>query len=424
MNLDNLLEPTYLFGPRKEPVENGDVFEELPFKRSVLGTLIFGVFSLVFCIPYFTVGEIFGGPGTDSLFGLVMMLFGAFWLTGWTVGVVSLAVLFVGSMFGRETVHARPGYLIVRKELFGIGMGSEYAFEDVMDLRRDEGDRNKQYGWRGVHLAFDYGEKTARFGCNLDDARAERLLRDIERVGAAEPARWSEPNDLRPPPTSIAATAESGSSGTTSILALVLANLVPLLGVLFADWRIGDVMLVFWAESAIIGFFNLLKMWMIGRWIVLVAGPFFIGHFGGFMIGHLLFIYGIFVSPSGQPDTSTHDVLLDFVDLWPALLALCVSHAISYKENFLDRREYDERQIKDLMREPYARIIVMHVTLLLGGAAAMAAGDPIPALLLLIGLKIFFDVKAHRKQHDPDEKVRTARRKRVLAAAARRKSTR
>jgi hypothetical protein len=66
----------------------------------------------------------------------------------------------------------------------------------------------------------------------------------------------------------------------------------------------------------------------------------------------------------------------------------------------------------------------MHVTLILGGFAAMAVGDPLPALLLLIGPKIYFDVKAHRRQHDPEARARTARRKGVLAALLRRKSKR
>lgn len=425
--LESGSEPTFSFGPRSEPVECDDVYEELPFKRSVFGTLIVGGMLALFCIPYFEIGDIVRGPGTDTLFGLVTMLFGAFWLTGWTVGVAFLAVVFLGSMFGRETVHVRPGHLILRKELFGLGIATGYPWQAVENLRKDAGDDKRRGEWRGPHLAFDYGDETVRFGSHLDDARAERLLRDMQNVGAAraaEPPRRPTTDNLPPAREHVSAESAPSSLRTTPIRALVIANLVPLLGVLFDDWNIGDLMLLFWAESAVIGFFNLLKIWVVGRWIVLIAGPFFIGHFGGFMSGHLLFIYGIFISESGQPDASVLEVFRDFIDLWPAFLALFVSHAISYKEQFLGNREYEERQIQNLMSEPYARIFVMHITLLLGGAAAMALDDPLPALLLLIGLKILVDIKAHRRQHDPGVAVRAIRRKRVLAAAAGRKATR
>ena len=71
---------------------------------------------------------------------------------------------------------------------------------------------------------------------------------------------------------------------------LIFANLVPVAGTLFFGWRLSDVMVLYWAESAIIGFFNLCKIAVIGRWFALLAGPFFLGHFGGFMAVHFLFI--------------------------------------------------------------------------------------------------------------------------------------
>ena len=74
------------------------------------------------------------------------------------------------------------------------------------------------------------------------------------------------------------------------MLALVAANLVPLAGALFLGWDLAAIMLLYWAESAIIGFFNLCKMLVIGGWGAAFIGVFFIVHFGGFLAGHFIFI--------------------------------------------------------------------------------------------------------------------------------------
>lgn len=195
--------------------------------------------------------------------------------------------------------------------------------------------------------------------------------------------------------------AVAGQPGPTSLssVALVAANCIPLLGVLLADWRIGDIMLLFWAESAVVGFFNLLKMWWIGRWSVLLMGPLFVGHYGAFMAGHLLFIYGFFRNGFGSTDGSVGQVAHDFLQLWPALLAIFISHGISFRWNFLGRREYLGRKASDQMNEPYKRIVIMHLTIILGGFFALALNSALPALLLLILFKILVDMRAHLKEH-------------------------
>jgi hypothetical protein len=62
-----------------------------------------------------------------------------------------------------------------------------------------------------------------------------------------------------------------------SALALMIANLIPLLGVLVWDWRIGDIMLLYWAESAVIEFYNLLKIQREAGWGIVFFGPFLPG---------------------------------------------------------------------------------------------------------------------------------------------------
>ena len=201
----------------------------------------------------------------------------------------------------------------------------------------------------------------------------------------------------------------SPASGLTpSLLALVVANLVPVAGMVFFGWNLSDVMVLYWAESAIIGLFNIAKIAVIGRWAALFAGPFFAAHFGGFMAVHFLFIYTIFVEgfQGDGPSGDMAGVFALFAGLWPALLALALSHGYSFFANFLGRKEYLGRTVKDQMSEPYSRIIFMHLVLIFGGGLAMVLGEPTIVLLIVIAIKIVVDIRSHRKQRESAQRPR------------------
>ena len=72
-------------------------------------------------------------------------------------------------------------------------------------------------------------------------------------------------------------------------------ELVPLVGVVFFGWDLGDIMVLYWLESGVIAFYTVLKIAIVGKLAALVAAPFFVGHFGGFMTGHFLLIYALFL---------------------------------------------------------------------------------------------------------------------------------
>jgi len=101
----------------------------------------------------------------------------------------------------------------------------------------------------------------------------------------------------------------------------------------------------------------------------------------------------------GASDGDLSDVAKLFVILWPALAALFASHAYSFFTNFLGRGEYRKRTVKDQMSEPYGRIVFMQLVLIFGGGISMILGQIEPVLIAVIGLKIYFDVRAHIKEH-------------------------
>ena len=50
------------------------------------------------------------------------------------------------------------------------------------------------------------------------------------------------------------------SSSVGAVVALILANAIPLLGVLFLGWNVWLLLIVYWLENGIVGAFNVLKI--------------------------------------------------------------------------------------------------------------------------------------------------------------------
>jgi uncharacterized membrane protein YphA (DoxX/SURF4 family) len=66
------------------------------------------------------------------------------------------------------------------------------------------------------------------------------------------------------------------------------------------------------------------------------------------------------------------EALLDlFGPLRPALASLFISHGVSFFMNYLGRQEYLDADRKRLMSEPYNRIFIMHLTVIIGGFLTM-----------------------------------------------------
>jgi len=373
--------------------------------------------DVVFMFPLFAVfGELSGEwGGFSNLFDLVGALFLSAWMLGWSMAPLIMTGILVMMLFGREVLRASPGMVELALGLPFIGLVATYEVSKMRNLRLEHPPKKSGKSWRGKHFVFDYGANSVAFGSDVDGEELTEIRNSIHMVsgravrrGEALPeeiqSSW-EPEEEANTTTRPAATAMPASPVTLtspSTLLLIIANLVPVAGTIFLGWDLGNVMVLYWAESAVIGFFNICKIAMIGRWMALLAGPFFLGHFGGFMAVHFLFIYTLFVKgPAGMNAAGGDlaDVAQLFVALWPALAALFVSHAFSFFTNFIGNREYRKRTVKDQMSEPYSRIIFMHLVLIFGGGLSLVLGQSEPVLLVVIGLKIYFDIRAHIKEH-------------------------
>jgi hypothetical protein len=81
------------------------------------------------------------------------------------------------------------------------------------------------------------------------------------------------------------------------------------------------------------------------------------------------------------------------------VLALMVSHAVSFAINYIGNGEYKKTDAVLLMLQPYGRVVIMHIAILFGGFLVMLLGSPVIGLILLLLLKTFIDITSHLRQH-------------------------
>ena len=187
-----------------------------------------------------------------------------------------------------------------------------------------------------------------------------------------------------------------------SALVLIGANLVPLVGVAAFHWTVFSVLLLYWCENVVVGAFNVLRMATaspqdaVTDVAKLFFIPFFLVHYGMFTMIHGLFVLTLF-GPHARIGFSPAALVeaVRAAGVWPAVLAMVLSHGFSFVHNYLASGEFRRASVQQLMAQPYARVMVLHVTILFGGFAAKAVGAPAAALVVLITLKTAIDLHAH-----------------------------
>lgn len=399
------------------PLADGGYIRRLPFRRIWLLIGILLVLDLVFLLPAISTFHQAAAAWArfDDLFDLVSALFLSAWLLGWSTAPLLITTALAVLLFGRETLRVTPGTLELVFGLPGLGLKATYELSALRNLRLVAPPKKSGKSWRGPHAAFDYGANSGAFGSGLNEADLAGIRSNIETVGRqAIHARSATAQELegewpQSAATALAATERAVASASLaeplglaspSAIALILANGVPIVGAVLWGWDLGIVLVLYWAESAVVGFFNLCKIVVIAKWFALFAGIFFISHFGAFMAVHFLFLYGIFVEGfSSDSGGDLAGVAAMFGRLWPAIAGLFISHGLSFYLNFMGRGEYRGRTVKTQMTEPYSRILFMHLVLILGGGAALVLGDTLPVLMVIIAAKIAVDLRAHLRQH-------------------------
>lgn len=223
-----------------------------------------------------------------------------------------------------------------------------------------------------------------------------------------------------------------------SVIALVLANLVPLAGVFVFHWEVFPLLFLFWLENVAIGILNVLKMLFASsgdlskltnnpalrqkllnapgeqvkvfanpavQWVMkLFLIPFFCVHYGMFTSVHGVFVVALFGGASHHaPGFLNANMVFQIIreeHLGWALAGLVISHLISFGYNYLWRGEFRQTNVMVQMMQPYSRVVMLHLTVLFGGFLMMRLHSPAAGLALLVCLKIIFDLRGHQAERE------------------------
>lgn len=202
-----------------------------------------------------------------------------------------------------------------------------------------------------------------------------------------------------------------------SLIFLIIANLSILAYIILNKATAMEILLIYWMESAVIGFFNVLKMGIAG-WglnpkehigniiLKIFLIPFFIVHYGIFMIVHFIFIIVITsINDKGQTGPILSNLLTALGAIAIPILILLISHGYSFIYNFILKEEYKNANPHELMGQPYIRVIVMHLVIIFGTIISGLLMKYYPNLTFQIGLIMLFillktiaDIIAHIKE--------------------------
>jgi len=183
-----------------------------------------------------------------------------------------------------------------------------------------------------------------------------------------------------------------------SFWVLIFTNGATITYTIIENWPLITIMLVYWVQSCIIGFFNVIRILSLKEFSTegyyindkpvapteqtkRKSAYFFAFHYGFFHA-----IYAVFLLTNIE-GVSVHHVLFGGIVFF-------VDHLFSFRYN----RERDQKKIQNLgrlMAFPYARVIPMHLVIVLFGVFLSGA---LP-LLVFLGLKTLADVIMHVVEH-------------------------
>jgi len=227
-----------------------------------------------------------------------------------------------------------------------------------------------------------------------------------------------------------------------STLLLLATNAIPLLGVIFWHWDALLMLLLYWAETGIIGIWTMVgylfrpgydkdDQGRTGWWAYvarLIQVMFLCLHAGLFMAAHLFILKEVFPDlwpPGARSATGFIDQVVIATWLWIPLLAMFVFHGAMYIAARLDAetmRRFLPRLASALRSNGFAgaqtpaqqrdattasavrfygRIFLMQAALLIGGFLATKLGNIAPAILI-IAIKTAIELTLHLRAEAAD----------------------
>jgi len=196
----------------------------------------------------------------------------------------------------------------------------------------------------------------------------------------------------------------------TSTISLIFSNLLVIFFAIVDGISANEVLWIYWSQSVIIGIFNFIRMITLKefstegfkqgkkqmlptRATAISSAVFFLFHYGFFHLVYAVFL-GAFSEFSHSTDNSSGTKYF---------LLSAGMFFISYLIEFVNSRKEQSDELPNIgliMFAPYARIIPMHLTIILGGfigaaGSIFSTNTNLAIIVLFIGLKTIVDLFTH-----------------------------
>lgn len=221
---------------------------------------------------------------------------------------------------------------------------------------------------------------------------------------------------------------------STSAITLVVVNVCLFIFAIALNWKLFDILLIFWAESLVIGFFNIFKILKIKRKerfnvdlkipdsattnqldnsfdkiFILLKGValftftllFFV--LSGLQICFIYVLFGDFSLIEFVLSMMERRLEIHINDMNSFLIGVgivFISHGVSFFFNYIGKKEYKTISLKKLLFAPFRRIILVWIVIAAGSYVIVQFGKN--SVLLLIPffiVKILFDLRQHSREH-------------------------
>jgi hypothetical protein len=201
------------------------------------------------------------------------------------------------------------------------------------------------------------------------------------------------------------------------IIVVMVANLLPLVGAIWFDWKVLDYLAMYWLENWVV------LAIMLAKARTLVARGVLWGDSRGFppvvdlisfCAAYLLFTvahgFGVFLwlpamvfhdrslwGPLSVGDLLVNRIVATFANepgLLIGFLALAASHLYVFWRDFVLQRKFGYLTVHAEMKTTMQRVTTLHVAVVVGGAAAvfLELGTLLPVLAILVILKTLMEV--------------------------------
>lgn len=201
-------------------------------------------------------------------------------------------------------------------------------------------------------------------------------------------------------------TGENQRSVLATSLILAGANLLPLIAIWKLEWKLYDLLVLYWVEFIFIGCAGVFRIAGICHCGASLAShlpkiifiPFFVVHFGFFMVGLGLLIQILFGKENFDVEDQIVSLLVkeDAKIFWP----LVIAHVFSFFQNYLSQGEFRRTTVVRRMVAPYFRVIPPALLVVAGGWALARYGQTsLPGLFGLVLAKTLLDLVLHPVIH-------------------------